>query len=118
MQDRNIGIGIGALLHGFIPTGFVSEYAGPQNPVAIPVAAVIGVPLYVRASTMIPIAVSLVGKGMSLGADIALVIGGAGASIPEVVMLKGIFRVPILVAFLISVFGMAVTAGFVLNLIH
>jgi uncharacterized membrane protein YraQ (UPF0718 family) len=113
-----IGIGIGAILHGFVPTEFVTKYAGPQNSLAIPLAAVVGVPLYVRASTMIPIAVSLVGKGMSLGAVIALVIGGAGASIPEVVMLKSIFRMPILVAFLLSVFGIAISSGFALNFIQ
>ena len=84
---------------------------------AIPVAAVIGIPLYVRVSTMIPVSISLIGKGMSLGAVVALVIGGAGASLPEMVMLKGLFRAPILVAFLISVFGIAVSAGFILNLV-
>jgi uncharacterized membrane protein YraQ (UPF0718 family) len=113
-----IGIGIGAMLHGFVPTAFITKYAGPDNPFAIPLAAFVGVPLYVRASTMIPIAVSLVGKGMSLGAVIALVIGGAGASIPEVIMLKSIFRMPILVAFLLSVFGIAISSGFLLNLIQ
>lgn len=112
-----LGIGIGSVFHGFVPKDIVVRYAGPDNPLAIPVAAVIGIPLYVRVSTMIPVSVSLIGKGMSLGTVVALVIGGAGASLPEMVMLKGLFRAPILVAFLISVFGIAVTAGFMLNLI-
>jgi uncharacterized membrane protein YraQ (UPF0718 family) len=113
-----LGVSIGAVFHGFVPDVFVMRYAGPENPLAVPVAAVIGVPLYVRASTMVPVAMSLMGKGMSLGAVIALVIGGAGASIPEVVMLKRIFRFPILAAFLVSVFGMAISAGYVLNLLQ
>jgi len=54
---------------------------------------------------------------MSLGAVIALVIGGAGASIPEAVMLKRIFKMPILVAFLASVFGIFVSADYILNLL-
>ena len=57
------------------------------------------------------------GKGMSLGAVIALVIGGAGASIPEAVMLKRIFKMPILVTFLASVFGILVSADYILNLL-
>lgn len=112
-----VGVGIGALLYGFVPGSFVIRYAGQENPLAVPFAAIIGVPLYVRASTMIPIAISLIEKGMSLGAVLALVIGGAGASIPEVVMLKRIFKTPILVGFLASVFGIAVSAGFMLNLL-
>ena len=112
-----LGIGVGSILHGFLPKDMVVKYAGPDNPLAIPVAAVIGIPLYVRVSTMIPVSISLIGKGMSLGAVVALVIGGAGASLPEMIMLKGLFRAPILVAFLISVFGIAVSAGFILNLV-
>ncbi|HOM56865.1 MAG TPA: permease, partial [Candidatus Latescibacteria bacterium] len=82
-----IGVAIGAAIYGYLPGDFVVGIAGPQNPFAIPVAAVIGVPLYVRAETVIPIAVALTQKGMSLGAVIALIIGGAGMSIPEMSML-------------------------------
>lgn len=111
-----IGVAIGAICHGFVPDTFVFNYAGPDNPMAVPVAAVIGVPLYVRASTMVPIGMSLLAKGMSLGAVMALIIGGAGASIPEMVMLKRMFKLPVLMAFLLTVFGMAITAGFLVNL--
>lgn len=112
-----IGVAIGALCHGFVPDEVVYRYAGPDNPLAVPVAAVIGVPLYVRASTMVPIGMSLLAKGMSLGAVMALIIGGAGASIPEMVMLKRLFKWPVLAAFLGVVFTMAVSAGTLLNLI-
>jgi len=91
--------------------------AGPQNPLAIPVAAIIGVPLYVRAETVIPIAVALTQKGMSLGAVIALVVGGAGMSIPEMSMLVGIFKARLVTVFVAVVFSTAVLAGFVFNLI-
>ena len=110
-----IGVAIGALCHGFVPDQIVYRYAGPDNPLAVPVAAVIGVPLYVRASTMVPIGMSLMAKGMSLGAVMALIIGGAGASIPEMVMLKRLFKWPVLMAFLATVFGMALSAGLVMN---
>lgn len=111
-----LGIGIGSALHGFVPAEFLSRYAGSDNLLAIPIAAVIGVPLYVRASTMIPIGLSLISKGASIGMVIALLVGGAGASIPEVIMLKRIFRIPILAVFLLSVFSMAVISGYLFNL--
>ncbi len=113
-----IGVSIGAFAHGFVPDEWLTRYAGADNPWAIPLAAIIGVPLYVRASTMIPIALTLSAKGMGTGAVIALVIGGAGASLPEVVMLKRMFRWPILGAFLISVFGIAITTGYLAELIY
>ena len=107
-----IGVLIGAFAHGFVPDEWLIKYAGQDNLWAIPLAAIIGVPLYVRGSTMIPIALTLTAKGMGIGAVIALVIGGAGASLPEMIMLKRMFHWPILIAFLLSVFGIAITTGF------
>ena len=91
--------------------------AGPHNSFAIPVAALIGIPLYVRAETVIPIGVALTQKGMSLGAVIALVIGGAGMSIPEMSMLASIFRVRLVSVFVGTIFTTAVLAGFIFNLV-
>jgi len=107
-----IGVLIGAFAHGFVPDEWLVRYAGEGNVWAIPLAAIVGVPLYVRGSTMIPIAMTLTAKGMGIGAVIALVIGGAGASLPEMVMLKRMFHWPILLAFLFSVFGIAITTGY------
>lgn len=112
-----LGVAIGAMIHGMVPAKLISELAGSDNFLAIPFSALVGIPLYIRASTMLPIAASLVGKGMSLGAVIALVIGGAGASLPEVTMLKGLFRLPLLAAFLGAVFLTAVTSGVIMNAI-
>ncbi|MEE4242036.1 MAG: permease [Desulfopila sp.] len=112
-----LGVAIGSVIHGFMPADLVAQLAGKDNPMAIPVSAVIGIPLYIRASTMLPIAASLVAKGMSFGAVIALIVGGAGASLPEVTMLKGLFRAPLLAAFLAAVFFMAITTGFVMNFV-
>lgn len=110
-----LGVAIGAVIHGFLPAEVVAEVAGSDSVLAVPASAVIGIPLYIRASTMLPIAASLIGKGMNLGAVIALIIGGAGASLPEVTMLKGLFRIPLLLAFLAAVFFTAVTSGFIMN---
>jgi len=111
-----IGVAIGAAIKGFVPQDVIVKVAGPQNPLAIPVAAVIGIPLYIRASTAIPIGLALIQKGMGVGAVIALIIGGAGMAIPEMTLLAGIFR-PRLVAALVGViFLTAVTAGFVFSI--
>ncbi|MCB2216288.1 permease [Desulfofustis glycolicus] len=106
-----LGVAIGAVLHGFLPTELVTRLAGADNPLAVPIAAVAVIPLYLRVSMVVPIAVILIGKGMSVGAVVALIIGGAGASLPEVAMLKGIFRLPLLLAFLGSVLATAIAAG-------
>lgn len=112
-----VGVAIGAAIYGYLPGDFVLRVAGPQNPLAIPVAAIIGIPLYVRAETVIPIAVALTQKGMSLGAVIALIVGGAGMSIPEMSMLAGIFKARLVTVFIAVVFSTAVLAGFIFNLI-
>lgn len=111
-----IGVAIGAVIKGFVPQDVIVKIAGPENPLAIPVAAVVGIPLYIRATTAIPIGLALVQKGMGVGAVIALIIGGAGMAIPEMSLLAGIFR-PRLVAALVGViFLTAVTAGFVFSI--
>ncbi len=107
-----IGVAVGAAIYGYLPSDFIVSIAGPQNPFAIPVAAIIGVPLYVRAETVIPVAVALTQKGMSLGAVVALIIGGAGMSIPEMSMLAGIFKTRLVAIFVGVVFLTAVLAGY------
>jgi len=110
-----IGVGIGAAIYGYLPGDFVVRVAGPDNPLAIPVAAIIGIPLYVRAETVIPIALALTQKGMSMGAVLALIIGGAGMSIPEMSMLAAIFKIRLVVAFVAVVGVTAILAGFIFN---
>lgn len=112
-----LGAAIGAFIYGFIPEDLIVALAGPQNPLAIPVAAIIGVPMYVRAETIIPISAVLVEKGMGIGAVMALIIGGAGASIPEVTLLASIFKKRLVAAFVITVLGVAIIAGVIFQLL-
>lgn len=112
-----LGVGIGAFTYGFIPADFIAQYAGPDNPLAIPFAAIIGVPLYIRAEAVIPLASALAAKGMGMGALMALIIGSAGASLTEVILLKSLFRNPMIVAFLVVIFTMAISAGLVMSFI-
>jgi len=111
-----LGTAIGAFIYGFVPSDWIVTIAGPQQPFAIPIAAVIGVPIYIRAETMIPIAQALLTKGMGTGAVIALIIGGAGASIPEVSLLAGLFRPRLVAAFVASIFIIATASGVIFDL--
>ena len=106
---------IGAIVHGFVPADFFAEVASADNPAAVPTAALIGIPLYIRVTTLLPLIDSFIAKGVSIGAVIALVIGSGGASLPEVILLKRLFNWPLLVAFLGVVFTMAVMSGFTFN---
>src|SRR5699024_12152171 len=83
---------IGAFMYGFIPADVMTKDASGDGIFSVMIASVIGVPMYIRPETMLHIAEALVSKGMSMGTVIALVIGGAGASIPEVVMLSKLFK--------------------------
>ncbi|NQS77147.1 MAG: permease [Methanoculleus bourgensis] len=112
-----LGAGIGAFIYGFIPEGLIVSLAGPNNPLAIPVAAVIGVPMYIRAETIIPISAVLLEKGMGIGAVMALIIGGAGASIPEVTLLAAIFERRLVAAFVVTILMVAVLAGVVFQVL-
>lgn len=113
-----IGAGIGSFIYGFVPDEFIVRVAGPDNPIAIPVAAAIGVPMYIRVETMIPIASVLMSKGMSLGAVMALIIGGAGASIPEITLLASIFKPRLVAAFTITILVVAAVAGYVFQILQ
>ena len=110
-----IGVALGAGIYGYLPQDVVLQVAGAGNPLAVPMAAVVGIPLYIRAETAIPIGVALMQKGMSLGAVIALVIGGAGMAIPEMSMLLGIFRKPLVALIVAVIFLTAVLSGYAFN---
>lgn len=112
-----VGVAIGAAIYGYIPQDFVTKIAGPDNPFAIPIAASIGVPLYIRAETAIPIGLALSQKGMSMGAVIALIIGGAGMAIPEMAMLASIFRKRLVGAIVAVIWTTAVVGGYAFNTI-
>jgi uncharacterized membrane protein YraQ (UPF0718 family) len=106
------GVALGSMIYGFMPTEFVAQIANEDNFLAIPVAAVIGIPLYIRAEAVIPLSAALAAKGMGLGAVMALIIGSAGASLTEVILLKSIFTNKMILAFLTVILSMAVSAGY------
>lgn len=110
-----IGVGIGAAIYGYLPEELLSKVAGPDNPFAVIIVALIGLPLYIRVESAIPIGLALIGKGASVGSVIALIISGAGVAIPELTMFSRMFKKKIIVAFIVIVLVMAVVSGLIIN---
>jgi uncharacterized membrane protein YraQ (UPF0718 family) len=108
-----IGAAIGSIIHGVVPTDWISTTFSGEHWWLVPLAAIIGIPLYIRLSTMIPISQILLAKGMALGPVMALMISSAGASLPELTLLHSIFRKKLVIAFVLSVFAMSTLSGFI-----
>ena len=108
-----IGAVISAALVAFVPDTWIQKYLGNDSPLAIPIAAGIGVPLYLRIEMAIPILKALIVKGMSMGAAIALIIGGTGASLPEIALISSMLKPKAIMAFILSVMTMAIVGGFI-----
>lgn len=113
-----IGALIGAIIKEAVPMNFLMFISDQNQWWVVPVAAIVGVPLYIRLSTMLPIAQALLIKGFPIAPTMALLIGGAGASLPEIIMLKSIFHKKLLGAFIVSVFTMATFSGYLFLILN
>jgi uncharacterized membrane protein YraQ (UPF0718 family) len=112
-----IGIGLGAFIHGYVPEDFLLKYAGPDNPFAVPLAVLLGVPLYSNAAGVIPIVQALLEKGMAFGTTLAFMMAVTALSFPEAVILKNVLKLPLLFTFFGTV-ALAITAvGYLFNAI-
>lgn len=112
-----IGIAIGGLMHGYIPTGFFEEYISKSNPLAVPLAVIVGVPLYSNTAGILPIMQVLVEKGIPLGTVIAFSMSVVALSIPEALLLKKIMTTKMLMIFLAVVTICIILSGYIFNLI-
>lgn len=106
-----VGVGIGLAIELLVPPEVVASVAGQDNVFAVPVAAGLGTPLYFNTELFVPIADSLAAVGVGVGAIVALTIAGAGANIPEFVILSKLARTRVLVVFISYVFGVAMIGG-------
>lgn len=112
------GIAVGAGVHGFVPQDVLLAYAGPDNPLAVPLAVAIGVPLYSNATGVIPVAEALLGKGVPVGTVLALMMSIAALSLPEIIMLKKVLKAPLLAVFVGVLFVAFVAVGYLFNAIY
>lgn len=106
-----VGVGIGLAIELLVPPELVASVAGQENTFAIPVAAGLGTPLYFNTELFVPIADSLAAVGVGVGAIVALTIAGAGANIPEFVILSKLARSSVLAVFVGYVFAVAMVGG-------
>lgn len=106
-----IGALISALSAAFLPAEIVETYVGGESWYAIPIAAVIGVPLYLRIEMAIPLLQVLIAKGMSMGPAMALLIGGTGASLPEIAIISSVLKPKAVAAFVVTVTSLAMIGG-------
>jgi uncharacterized membrane protein YraQ (UPF0718 family) len=112
-----LGIGVGALIHGYAPIDFVAKYAGRDNPLAVPLAVLIAIPLYSNAAGTIPIVQALMGKGMPLGTVLAFMMAVTAISFPEMVILRKVLKVKLLVIFAAIMTVAIIMVGYLFNAI-
>jgi len=94
-----IGIGVGALFHGFVPASWVSEHLGGDSWYTVPAAVLLGIPLYSNATGVIPVAEAMLGKGVAVGTTLALMMSVAALSLPEMLILRKVIQWPALALF-------------------
>lgn len=112
-----IGIGIGSFIHGFVPQSFFETYISASNPFAVPIAVIMGIPLYIDAVGILPVVETLVNKGVPLGTAIAFMMGSIGLSLPEALLLKKVMQKKLIIAFF-SVIGIGmIISGYLFNII-
>jgi len=110
-----LGVGVGALIHGFVPVGFLADIAGKDNPLAVPIAVLIGVPLYSNAAGTIPIVQALMAKGMAMGTALALMMSITALSLPEMIILRKVLK-PKLIAIFAGILAVSfVIVGLLFN---
>ena len=112
-----IGVGIGALIHGYVPVDFVTKYAGNGNPFAVIMAVIIGVPLYSNAAGTIPIVQALFNKGLALGTTLAFMMAVTSLSLPEFIILRKVLKLRLLLTYFGTVAGGIIVIGYFFNLI-
>ena len=112
-----IGVGLGSIMHGYVPNDFLVRYAGPGNPFAVPFAVLIGIPLYSNTAGTIPIVSVLVDKGMAVGTALSFMMAVTALSLPEFIILKKILK-PKLIATYATIVGLGIIfTGYLFNAI-
>lgn len=112
-----VAIAIGGVIHGYAPQDFLAAYAGKDNIFAVPLAVLLGVPLYSNAAGIIPIVYVLMEKGMSMGTVLAFMMAVTALSLPEMIILRNVLK-PKLIAIFIGIVSVAIIfTGYLFNAI-
>jgi uncharacterized membrane protein YraQ (UPF0718 family) len=111
-----VGIAVGAGAHGYIPENYMATLMGKDAWYSVPLSILIGVPLYSNAAGIIPIVSVLIEKGASLGTALAFMMSVIGLSLPEIIILKKVLKIPMLVIFVSIVAGGILIVGYMFNI--
>lgn len=109
------GIAVGAFIHGYVPEGLMAGIMGKQAWWSVPLAVVIGVPMYSNAAGIIPVVQALLGKGAALGTVLAFMMSVIGLSLPEMIILRKVLRPPLIATFVAVVATGILAVGFLFN---
>jgi hypothetical protein len=112
-----IAIGIGGFIHGYVPEDFLVRYAGAGNPFAVPIAVLLGVPLYANAAGVIPIVYALMEKGLSMGTVLAFMMAVTALSLPEMIILRKVLKIQLLGVFVGIMTLTIIAVGYLFNAI-
>jgi len=112
-----IGIGVGAWIHGYVPQDLLARYAGADKWYAVPLATLVGIPLYSNAAGIIPLVSALTEKGVALGTTLAFMMAVTGLSLPEFMILRRVMKVRLLLVFFGIVGAGIMFTGFLFNFI-
>jgi uncharacterized membrane protein YraQ (UPF0718 family) len=110
-----LGVGIGALIHGFVPSNFFEQYLASTDWWSVPVAVLLGAPLYANSIAVIPIVEALIDKGVPIGTALAFMASIVAISFPELLILKKVMRWQLLAAFIIIAMVGITIMGYILN---
>lgn len=110
-----IAIAIGGFIHGYVPEDFLSKYAGRNNFFAVPLAVILGVPLYSNAAGVIPIVYALMNKGVAVGTTLSFMMAVTALSLPEMIILRKVLKVPMLVIFVSIMTVTIIAVGYIFN---
>jgi len=112
-----IGIGIGAAAHGFVPENFMASLMGKSAWYSVPLSVLIGVPLYSNAAGIIPIVSVLIEKGAAFGTTLAFMMSVIALSLPEIIILKKVLKLPLIFTFIGIVAVGIIMVGYLFNAI-
>lgn len=113
-----LGIAIGALFHGYVPQSWAEGLAGKGHFEAVPIAVILGVPLYSNAVGIIPVAEAMLTKGVALGTTLAFMMSVAAISLPELLLLRKVIRLPGLILFITVLTVAIILVGWVFNFLN
>jgi uncharacterized membrane protein YraQ (UPF0718 family) len=112
-----LGIAVGAGIHGYVPENFMASIMGKSAWWSVPLAVLIGVPMYSNAAGIIPVVQALLGKGAALGTVLAFMMSVIGLSLPETIILRKVLRPQLIVVFVGVVAGGILIVGYLFNVL-